>query len=187
MNQCVIVYNNKFLTKNRIHLSVFAHIWLCITCIQVIGILFMNICSCAYLYISLCIEVILSLSMSLCFYLVMDHMSKRESSRRKVWLHAWTQDEDGQSLAGNGTFWKSRGVGKATSKRWLQLFGKRQNEQKSWRKLDTDHQRGQYYEHCSRSIVPQILKKRRRCLPLLSFSQRDEEIYSSRGEKKDQQ
>jgi len=27
--------------------------------------------------------------------------TKRESSRRKVWLQAWTQDEDGQSLAGN--------------------------------------------------------------------------------------
>jgi len=79
--------------------------------------------------------------------------TKRESSRWKVWLHAWTQDEDGQSLAGDRTFLKSRSVGKATSKRWLQLFGKRQNEKKSWRKLDTDHQRGHYYEHRSRSIV----------------------------------
>ena len=60
-----------------------------------------------------------------------------------------------------------------------QLFGKRQNEQKSWRKLDTDQQRGQYYEHCSRSIVPQVLKERQRCLPLLSFSRRDEEIFES--------
>ena len=30
--------------------------------------------------------------------------TKRESSRRKVCLHAWTQDEDGKSLAGDGTF-----------------------------------------------------------------------------------
>jgi len=36
------------------------------------------------------------------------------------------------------------------------LITTRQNEQKSWRKLDTDHQRGQYSEHCSRSIVPRI-------------------------------
>jgi len=36
-------------------------------CIQVIGILFMNFCSCAYVYVSLCIKVILSLFMSLCF------------------------------------------------------------------------------------------------------------------------
>ena len=41
--------------------------------------------------------------------------TKRKSSRRKIWLHAWTQDEDRQSLAGDGTFWKSRSVGKATS------------------------------------------------------------------------
>ena len=52
--------------------------------------------------------------------------TKRELSRRKVWLHAWTLDEDGQSLSGDGTFWKSRSVEKATSKRWLQLFGRRQ-------------------------------------------------------------
>ena len=32
--------------------------------------------------------------------------------------------------------YQSRSVGKATSKRWLQSFGKRPNEQKSWRKLD---------------------------------------------------
>jgi len=54
------------------------------------------------------------------------------------------------------------------------------------RKLDTDHQRGQYYEHCSRTIVPRELKETQRCLPLLSFSRRDEKIYSSRGGKKDQ-
>jgi len=52
--------------------------------------------------------------------------------------------------------------------------------------LDTDHQRGRHYEHCSRSIVPQELKERQRCLPLLSFSRWDEEIYSSGGGKKDQ-
>jgi len=40
----------------------------------------------------------------------------------------------------------------------LQLFARRLNEQKSWRKLDIDYQRGHYYEHCSRSIVPQELK-----------------------------
>jgi len=44
-----------------------------------------------------------------------------------------------------------------------------------------DHQRGQYYEHCSRSIVPRELKEKQRCQPLLSFSRRDEEIYSSGG------
>ena len=60
-----------------------------------------------------------------------------KSWRRKVWLHAWTQDEGGPSLAGYITFLKSRSVGKATSKRWLHLFGRKQNEQKSWRKLDT--------------------------------------------------
>jgi len=45
-----------------------------------------------------------------------ERVTKRESSRRKVWLHAWTWDEDGQSLAGDGTFSKRRSVGKATSK-----------------------------------------------------------------------
>jgi len=45
---------------------------------------------------------------------------------------------------------------------------------------------GQYYEHCNRSIMPQELKERQRCLPLLSFSRRDEEFYSSGGKKKDQ-
>jgi len=61
----------------------------------------------------------------------------------------------------------------------LQLFRRRLNEQKSWRTLDTNHQRGQYYEHCSRSIVPRELKEKQRCLPLLSFSRQDEEMYSS--------
>jgi len=37
---------------------------------------------------------------------------------------------------------ESLSVGKATSKHLLQLFGRRLNEQKSWRKLDTDHQCG---------------------------------------------
>jgi len=55
----------------------------------------------------------------------------RESSRRKVWHNAWTQDKDGQSLAGDGTFWKSRSLGKATSKRWLKLPGRRLNGQYS--------------------------------------------------------
>ena len=54
------------------------------------------------------------------------------------------------------------------------IHRKRRNEQRSWRKLDTDHQRGQYYEHCSRSIVPRELKERQQFLPLLSFSRRDE-------------
>jgi len=49
-----------------------------------------------------------------------------------------------------------------------------------------DHQHGQYYEHCSRSIVPRQLQEKQRCLPLLSFSRRDEEIYSPGGGKKDQ-
>jgi len=65
------------------------------------------------------------------------------------------------------------------------ITSRRQSEQKSWRKLDSDHQRGQYYEHCSRSIVPRESKEQQRCLPLLSFSRRDEEIYSSGGKKKD--
>jgi len=30
--------------------------------------------------------------------------TKRESSRRKIGSHAWAQDEDGQLLAGDGTF-----------------------------------------------------------------------------------
>ena len=47
----------------------------------------------------------------------------------------------------------------------MQLFGRRLNEQKGWRKLDTDHQHGQYYEHCSRSIVPREFKEKQRCLP----------------------
>jgi len=47
-------------------------------------------------------------------------------------------------------------------------------------------QSGQYYEHCSKSIVPRELKERQRCLPLLSFSRRDEEIYSFGRKKKDQ-
>jgi len=42
--------------------------------------------------------------------------------------------------------------------------------------------RALYYEHCSRSIVPRELKEKQKCLPLLSFSRRDEEIYFS-GEK----
>ena len=36
-------------------------------CIQVIGILCINFCACAYLYISLYIKVILSLFLSVCF------------------------------------------------------------------------------------------------------------------------
>ena len=62
---------------------------------------------------------------------------------------------------------------------------KEAKRKKNWRKLDTDHQRGQYYEHCSRSIVPRELKKKKQCLSLLPFSRRDEEIYSSGGGKKD--
>jgi len=38
--------------------------------------------------------------------------------------------------------------------------GSRLNEQKHWRKPDIYHQRGQYYEQCSRSIVLQELKKK---------------------------
>jgi len=41
-----------------------------------------------------------------------------------------------------------------------QLLGRRLNEQKSWRKLVKDHQCDQYYEHCSRSIVPRELKEK---------------------------
>jgi len=36
----------------------------------------------------------------------------------------------------------------------LFLLRRRLTEAKIWRKLDTDPQHGQYYEHCSRSIVP---------------------------------
>jgi len=46
---------------------------------------------------------------------------------------------------------------------------------------------GSIYENCSTSIVPRELKERQRCLPLLFFSRQDEEIYSSRDKKKDQQ
>ena len=82
--------------------------------------------------------------------------------KKKVWLSAWTQDKDGQSLEGDGTFWRSRSIGKATNKRWSQPFRRRLSEQKFWRKLDTGHQRREYYEHCSRSIVPQKLKEKQR-------------------------
>jgi len=81
---------------------------------------------------------------------------------------------------------KKAGVLGSHEQALIKLFGKRRNEQKSWKKLDTDHQRGQYYEHCTRSIVPRELKERLRCLPLLSFSRQDEEIYCSGGKKKDQ-
>ena len=44
--------------------------------------------------------------------------TKREASRRKLTTCLDpASDEDGQSLAGDGTFKKSRSVGKATSKR----------------------------------------------------------------------
>ena len=56
---------------------------------------------------------------------------ERVDETRIITTEGLTTCLDGQSLAGDGTFWKSRSVGKATSKRWLQLFGKRQNEQKS--------------------------------------------------------
>jgi len=55
-------------------------------------------------------------------------------------------------------------------------------DESTWLWLTSDHQRGQYYEHYSRSLVPRELKEK----PLLPFSQRDEEIYSSGGGKKDQ-
>jgi len=55
----------------------------------------------------------------------------------------------------------------------VQIFGRRLNEHKSCRKLDTDDCCGQYYEHRSRSIVPRELKKKKRCLTLLSFNQWD--------------
>jgi len=70
VNQCAIVYNNKILTKNRIWF-ICAHIWLRRTCIQVIGISFMNFCICAYSYILLCIQEILSLFMSLRFSFIL--------------------------------------------------------------------------------------------------------------------
>ena len=51
-------------------------------------------------------------------------------------------------------------------------------EKNSWRKLHIYHQRGQYYNHCSISIVPPEWKEKQRCLPwaLLSFNQRDKKI-----------
>ena len=55
-------------------------------------------------------------------------------------------------------------------------------DESTWLWLTSDHQRGQYYEHYSRSLVPRELKEK----PLLPFSQRDEEIYSSGWGKKDQ-
>jgi len=57
---------------------------------------------------------------------------------------------------------------------------------KSWRKLDKDHGLGHYYQQCSRSIVPRELKEKQQCLPLLSFSRRDEEIFSIGRKNKDQ-
>jgi len=56
----------------------------------------------------------------------------------------WTITSEGWNLL------RKWSVGKATSKCWAKPFGRRLRDQKSWRKLYADHQRGQYYEHCSR-------------------------------------
>jgi len=53
--------------NHHICLFVCTYIWLCMKCIRVIVFLFINFCSCAYVYISLCIEVMLSLFMNLSF------------------------------------------------------------------------------------------------------------------------
>jgi len=45
--------------------------------------------------------------------------------------------------------------------------------------LGSDHQRGQYYEHCKISTKPRDLKARRSCQPLHSFIWLDEETSSS--------
>ena len=98
----------------------------------------------------------------------------------------WTITSGGWTFLKKQECWEGHEQALITSIRKETKRTESQNEQ-SWRKLDTDHQRVQYYEHCSRSIVPRELKERQRCLPLLSFSRRDEEIYSSGGKKKDQQ
>jgi len=101
VNQCVIVYNNKILRKNCIYLFVCAHIWLCMTCIQGIDILFMNFCLCAYLYISLCIdgpptyECCFEVVLFLCFVLWLLFASRHSHTQRYKQTmnrtkHTWT-------------------------------------------------------------------------------------------------
>jgi len=101
-------------------------------------------------------------------------------------LRAWAQDEDRKSLAGDGTFLTNQKCLEGHEEVRITTIWKETKRTQESERLDTDHQRGQYYEHCSRSIVLQELKKKPRCLPLLSFSRRDEEIYSAGGGKKDQ-
>ena len=88
--------------------------------------------------------------------------------------------------SGRWNFLKQQECWKGHEQALITTIWKKTKQKKNWRKLGTDHQRGQYYEHCRRSIVPGELRQKQRCLPLLSFSRRDEEIYSSGGEKKDQ-
>ena len=112
---------------------------------------------------------------------------KRESSRRKVCLHAWTQDEDGQSLAGDGTFIKKHECWEGHEQALITTIRK---ETKRTEELEEAGYRSPTWAVLralqQRSIVPREWKERQRCLPLLSFSRWDKEIYSSGGKKKDQ-
>jgi hypothetical protein len=58
-------HNNESYTDNHVYLFVCSYILVCIQCIQVLIILFINLCVC--LYISLRIQVIIILFMNLCF------------------------------------------------------------------------------------------------------------------------
>jgi len=78
---------------------------------------------------------------------------------------------------GDGTFLKKQERWECHEQALITTLQRRLSKQKGWRRLDGDNQRGQYYEHCGRSK----LNKKHQCLPLLSVSQLDEEIYPSGG------
>ena len=91
----------------------------------------------------------------------------------------WTRMRMDYQEQGMGQKEKVGVLGRPRASADCNWFRRRLNEQKSCRKLDTDHQREKYYKHCSRSIEPRELKEKQRCLPLLSFSRRDQEINSA--------
>jgi len=62
--------------------------------------------------------------------------------------------------SGGWTFLKKHECWEGHEQALITTIRKGTKRKKSRRKLDTDHQRGQYYEHCSRSIVPRELKER---------------------------
>jgi len=90
------------------------------------------------------------------------------------------------STSGGWNFLKKQECWEGHEQALITTIRKETKRTEELEKLDTDHQRGQYYEYCSRSIVPRELKEKQRCLPLLFLSRRDEEIYSFEGKKKDQ-